>query len=472
MFYWVEINLLKMYYQRFKLKKKILALAATLIVIITLSIVTYVCFLKEDLPADNPESPSDLPDTGEIEGTVTNNEGLPLTGINLAIVDGTTSFPETTVETNEEGHYQIEGIPPGNFLLAVNDKEETRIAVENVTVISGETSTVNFNITPNSTIPDDNTKNFTCPEDNSPYTWTPIGTFSENFNWICLECGHSWMKTLPEDTYESWRNQFLEPDFVRDYTLLYMRTILEKEIPDPLTLEWVGGRETPEQTVGYETFVYTAEGIKVTVGNPVVLPENTVYEIKVEVGDLTIWKGQLHRREFTSDSVENALYDYYGGVGLFEKGIHVSATTRNPMIREATAETTNTDIMNGYWQQIHENLTDTASSEDFISIIISRGDYPTGGYEIKITQFSWLESYPVKFRFQVDFIDPGEGVAVTQALTNPLVLFPIGELSPGEYQIEVHILLYFLTFDEEGNPTYTQAQTFREEVWEHTFTIQ
>jgi hypothetical protein len=444
-----------------KLKKKLLVVA--LMLIISISIVTYIWFAKEGLQAGNQESPSNLPDTGGIEGAVTNHKGLPLAGINVVIVNGTTSFPETIAETNEEGHYQIEGIPPGKFEVAFHDTQETRIGLENVTIKSGETSTLNFNIT----------KDSTCPEDDSPYKWTPIGTFSENFNWNCLRCGHSWMITLPEDAYESWRNKFLEPDFVRDYTLLYMRTILQMEIPDPLTLEWVGSRETPEQTLGYETFIYKAEGINVTIGYPVVLPENTIYEIKVEVGDLTIWKGQLHRREFTSDSqLENALYDYYGGIGLLEKGIHVSATTHNPLIREATAGTTNTDIMDGYWQQINENLTDKASSEDFISIIISRGDYPTGGYEIKINQFSWLESYPVKFRFQADFINPGEDVAVTQALTNPLVLFPIGKLTPGEYQVEVHILLYFLTFDEEGNPTYTQAQTFKEEVWTKTFTIQ
>lgn len=446
-----------------KLSKKLLIVAVVLIAIITTSIVTYVWFAKEDSKTGNQESPSDIPDTGSIEGTITDNEGLPLAGINVAIVNGTTSFPETPVETNEEGYYQIEGIPAGKFEVAFFYSQETRIGLENVTVRSGETSKLDFNTPPATTPPNDDTR----------YKWTPIGTFSENFNWICLRTGYSWTETLPEDTYESWKNKFLEPDFVKDYTLLYLRTILQMEIPDPLTLEWVGSRETPEQTLGYETFVYKAEGITVTIGYPVVLPENTAYEIKVEVGDLTIWKGQLHRREFTSDAqLENALYDYYGGVGLFEKGIHVSATTHNPLIREATSGTTNTDIMNGYWQQVHENLTDNASSEDFISIIISRGDYPTGGYEIKIRQFSWLESYPVKFRFQTDFIDPGEGVAVTQALTNPLVLYPIGKLSPAEYQIEVHILQYILTFDEEGNPTYTQVLTLREEVWTKTFTIE
>jgi hypothetical protein len=438
----------------------IVALALTAVIII--SIVAYIWFPREYLWAGSQESPSDISDTGSIKGAITNHEDLPVVGLNVAILNGTTSFPDITVETNETGHYQIEKVPPGRFEVAIIDKQET-IDLENVTVRSGETSTLNFKITPDST----------CPEDNSPYKWTPIGTFSENFNWKCLRCGHSWTKTLSEDQYQNWRNDFLEPDFVRDYTLLYLRTILQKEIPDPLTLEWIGGRETPEQTLGYETYVYKAEGITVTIGYPVVLPENTIYDIKVEAGDLTIWKGQLHCREFTSDSqIDNALYDYYGGVGLFEKGIHVSATTRNPLIREATAGATDTAIANNYWQQIHENLTEKASSEDFISIIISRGDCLTGGYEIKIKQFSWLESYPVKFRFQTEFIDPGEGVAVTQALTNPIVLFPIGKLSPGEYQIEVHVLQYILTYDEEGNPTYTQVPTLKEEVWTKTFTIQ
>jgi hypothetical protein len=447
-----------------KLSKKLLIVAVALITIIATSMATYVWFAKEDSKTGKHESPSDIPDTGSIEGTITDHEGLPLAGINVAIVNGTTSFPETSVETNEEGHYQIEGIPAGKFKVAFfYSQQETRIELENVTVRSGETSTLNFNITPDST----------CPEDDSPYKWTPIGTFSENFNWKCLQSGHSWTETLPEDTYESWKKKFLEPDFVKDYTLLYLRTILQMEIPDPLTLEWVGSRETPEQTLGYETFVYKAEGIKVTIGYPVVLPENIIHEVIVEIGDLIIWKGQLHCREFTSDAqLENALYDYYGGVGFFEKGIHVSATTHNPLIREATAGTTNTDMMNEYWHQIYENLTDKASSEDFISIIISRGDYSTGGYEIKIRQFSWFESCPVKFLFQTDFIDPGEDVAVTQALTNPLVLYPIGKLSPGEYQIEVHIIQYFLTFDEEGNLTYRQVLTLKEEVWTKTFTIE
>ena len=241
-----------------------------MIVIITLSIITYVWFTK-DLQAGDQKSPPDISDTGRIEGAITDHEGIPLAGINVAIINGTTSYPEETTETNEEGYYQMEGIPPGQFEIALFYKQTTKIQVVTVAVISGETSILDFNVT----------SNFTCPTTHDPYKWTPIGTFSENFNWKCLRCDHSWTETLSEDKYESWKNKFLEPDFVRDYTLLYLRTILQIEVPEPLTQQWFGGRETPEQTLGYETFVYNAEGIKVTISYPVVLPENTIYEIKV-----------------------------------------------------------------------------------------------------------------------------------------------------------------------------------------------
>jgi hypothetical protein len=116
-------------------------------------------------------------------------------------------------------------------------------------------------------------------------------------------------------------------------------------------------------------------------------------------------------------------------------------------------------------------VTVLATEQDFISILVSRGDFPTGGYTLQVETFSWLESYPVKFRFHVNFTDPGEGVGVTQAFTNPTVLVPIGRLSPGEYQVEVHIVSYILTYDEHGNPNYHPIMTFKEEVWSKNLTI-
>lgn len=311
-----------------------------------------------------------------------------------------------------------------------------------------------------------------CPRDGSLYIWTPIGSRSENFNWRCLQCGYHWIQTYREEVYQSWLNASLEPSFVRDYTLLYLRSVLQLDVPDPLTLSWTGGRETPEGILGFENYVYRADSTVVATSFPVVLPENTIYTIRVEVKDETVWEGRLHRRLFleSAQPPQNGLktiYEYYGGVGIFEKGIHVIATSQDPTTFADEYET-----VNDYWRWLREKETLRASSKDFISIIVSRGDYPTGGYTIQVKSFSWLESYPVKFRFEVNFTDPGEGVYVTEAFTNPLVLVPIGKLDPGEYIVEVHIDQYILTFDQEGRPVYTLLQTLKEEVWTLTFVVE
>ncbi|MCW4021230.1 MAG: protease complex subunit PrcB family protein [Candidatus Bathyarchaeota archaeon] len=310
------------------------------------------------------------------------------------------------------------------------------------------------------------------PKDGSPYIWTPIDTRSENINWANLQNGLSWTESYSDDAYQNWLNVFLEPAFVRDYTMLYLRTILELNVPNPLTLDWAGGRETPEGILGWEDYVYRAESIVVTISYPVVLPEETTYSIKVEVEDSTIWEGTLHRRQFfkniqPSENKVKTVYNYYGGVSLFDRGIHIIATDCDP-----TTFAHEFEIVNDYWRLLKEKETVKASSEDFINIIISRGDRSTGGYAIQVKSFSWLESYPVQFRFAVNFTDPGEGVYVTEAFTNPLVLVPIGKLQPGEYVVEVHIVQYILTFDEQENPVYTPLQTFAEEVWKQAFTIE
>ncbi len=162
----------------------------------------------------------------------------------------------------------------------------------------------------------------------------------------------------------------------------------------------------------------------------------------------------------------NYIYDFYGGVDLVNEGIHVLATSQDP--RTLLSEYNN---INDYWKMLLENETTQATDQDFISIILSRGDKTSGGYIIQIENFSWLESYPAKFLFQVNFTDPGEGVATTDALTNPLVLVPIGKLTAGEYNIEVPIAQYVLNIDQDGNPSYTQILTFAPVFWEETLTI-
>ncbi|MBS7657467.1 protease complex subunit PrcB family protein [Candidatus Bathyarchaeota archaeon] len=300
------------------------------------------------------------------------------------------------------------------------------------------------------------------------YSWTPVGTRSENFYWRCLVCGSFWYHYYPQDVYEAWRDAFLEPSFVRDYVLLYLKNVLELKVPDPLRMNWTGGRETPLGLLGYEIYVYCADDTIVTISYPVVLPKNTVYAIKVEMNGKTVWQGTLHQRRFDellSVDISKTINDYYCGVGVFEKGIHVIATDHDPMFPDA-------DPSGIDWQELKAHETTKASTKDFISLVISRGDFPTGGYTIQVKSFSWLEPYPLRLRFEVNFTNPGEGVAVTEAFTNPLVLVPLGTLSPGEYEVQVHIDTYILTYDENGNPVYTLIQTFKEELWTATFIVE
>jgi hypothetical protein len=161
-------------------------------------------------------------------------------------------------------------------------------------------------------------------------------------------------------------------------------------------------------------------------------------------------------------------YDLYGAVGLFERGIHVIATETDPTSFEVEE---NFDVSNDYWKMLMDSTTLEASSEEFISILISRGDQSTGGYLIQVESFTWLESYPVVFGLDVDFIDPGEGVPVTEAFTNPVALIPVGQLDPGLYIVRAHIDLFIMRLDESGKPVYDPVETLVEEVWETEFEI-
>jgi hypothetical protein len=162
------------------------------------------------------------------------------------------------------------------------------------------------------------------------------------------------------------------------------------------------------------------------------------------------------------------VYDYYGGVDLFEEGIYVIATDVDPKTLIDTEEYAS---INDFWSMLKEEITQNASTTDFISILVSRGDFPTGGYLIQLKSQVWLESYPVVCFFTVNFTDPGEGVAVTEAITNPLVLVPMGNLPSGNYVARVHIDSFVMTYDSEGDPVYTPIETLIEEVWETEFKV-
>jgi hypothetical protein len=161
-------------------------------------------------------------------------------------------------------------------------------------------------------------------------------------------------------------------------------------------------------------------------------------------------------------------YEYYGGVGLFEEGIYMVATHGDPTSSQVLEEI---DIVSDYWGMIKGNTTQNADTEDFISILISRGDQSTGGYLIQLDSQVWLEGSPVEILFNVNFTDPGENVMVTEAITNPIALISIGNLSPGRYIARAQIHRFIMTYDESGNPLFTPIKTLVAEILEIEFEI-
>ncbi|MEE8354763.1 MAG: carboxypeptidase regulatory-like domain-containing protein [Candidatus Bathyarchaeia archaeon] len=250
--------------------------------------------------------------TGSIEGVVSDDSGNPLPGYSVSIIRGSTGFPEIAAITGNDGHYGIEGVPPGVFAVGVRGETGELLAEDTVSVRGGETSSLDFSV-----------------------------------------------------------------------------------------------------------------------------------------------RGEI-------------IYDQSGGVGLFEEGIHIIATDGDPT---APGVMEGFEVMNDYWGMLGDASTLDPSTEEFVSVLISRGDHPTGGFQIRVESFAWQESYPVVFRFEVSLTDPGEGVMVTDALTNPVALIPVGRLDPGLYIVRVHIDSFIMTYDDAGNPVYDQVETLVEEVWETEFEV-
>ncbi len=194
--------------------------------------------------------------------------------------------------------------------------------------------------------------------------------------------------------------------------------------------------------------------------------------VRGETGELlaedtvSVRGGETSRLDLTVKG--EILYDQSGGVGLFEEGIHIITTDGDPTASDGME---GVEIRNDYWTMLRDTSTLDPSTEDFVSVLISRGDHPTGGFQIRVESFAWQESYPVVFRFEVSFTDPGEGVMVTDALTNPIALVPVGRLDPGLYIVRAHIDSFIMTYDDVGNPVYDQVETLVEEVWETEFEV-
>lgn len=96
--------------------------------------------------ADTTPTPAAEVKSGGIEGTVTGPEGGPVSGMRVAIVRGTSSYPEMAPETDDEGHYNLSGITPGTYDVAAYDSDGETAVLDSVVVQSGETATLDLTV--------------------------------------------------------------------------------------------------------------------------------------------------------------------------------------------------------------------------------------------------------------------------------------------------------------------------------------
>lgn len=80
--------------------------------------------------------------------------------------------------------------------------------------------------------------------------------------------------------------------------------------------------------------------------------------------------------------------------------------------------------------------TTTFSVDDELNFVVFRGVFSSGGYGINIDKVERQEN---AFTVYAIYIDPGEGILVTGAVTQPVAIIPIGKLAAGDYEARLKV---------------------------------
>jgi hypothetical protein len=103
-------------------------------------------------------------------------------------------------------------------------------------------------------------------------------------------------------------------------------------------------------------------------------------------------------------------------------------------------------VLKGGISDVKESLNDvvakkmappsTFSVSDNLNLVVFRGVFSTGGYGIKIER---VEKQGNEFTVFANYTDPGKGMMVTQAFTQPTAIIPIGKLGKGNYNASLKV---------------------------------
>lgn len=76
------------------------------------------------------------------------------------------------------------------------------------------------------------------------------------------------------------------------------------------------------------------------------------------------------------------------------------------------------------------------AESDNLNLVVFRGVFSTGGYDIKIDK---VERAGNTFTINAIYTDPGKGMIVTQAFTQPTAIIQIGNLPKGNYEAKLKV---------------------------------
>jgi hypothetical protein len=103
-------------------------------------------------------------------------------------------------------------------------------------------------------------------------------------------------------------------------------------------------------------------------------------------------------------------------------------------------------ILNGSLPEVKESLNNivvkkaaqpsTFSVSGELNLVVFRGVFSTGGYGIKINR---VEKQGNEFTVYANYTDPGKGMMVTQAFTQPTAIIPVGKLEKGNYKASLKV---------------------------------
>ncbi len=103
-------------------------------------------------------------------------------------------------------------------------------------------------------------------------------------------------------------------------------------------------------------------------------------------------------------------------------------------------------VLNGSIPEVKEHLNSIVikkipqpsafSVDDSLNFVVFRGVFSTGGYGIAIDR---VEKQGYEFTVFANYTDPGKGLVVTQVITQPTAIIPIGKLGKGNYRASLKV---------------------------------